>query len=68
MKILKDVNLIISNGEPVAIARRDEKSKRVVFYELKEADLDYIEKLLNKHYETNNQGISNSDVNTDSRV
>lgn len=48
MKIIKDVSLIISNGEPLAIARRDEKSKRVVFYELREFDLDAMEKLLNK--------------------
>ena len=68
MKIIKDVSLIISNGSTVALARRDEQSKRVVFYELKEADLDYIEKLLNKHYEGNDKRISDSDVNTDSGV
>ena len=68
MKIIKDVSLIISNGDPIAVARRDEKSKRVIFYELKEMDLDSIEKLLNKLNDGENKRVSDSGADIAGRV
>ena len=49
MVATKEAVLVISNGEPHAIARRDDRSKKVIFYALKEMSIDEIEKLINKN-------------------
>lgn len=59
MKAIKEAVLVIHNGEPHAIARRDENSRKTIFYSLQEMGMEEIEKLLNKNEPpTDNKKIS----------
>lgn len=50
MRAIKEAVLVLYNGdnEPLAFVKRDEVSKKVVFYSSSEMVMDDIEKLINK--------------------